>query len=309
MALFAGLGRRAILSMAGNPSVARICRHYGHLLGARRFVAGESLPQALAAIRSLNAAGMLVSLDHLGEDTADEAAARGAAIAYAEVLDAVSAEGVRSNVSLKLTQLGLDLDQDLCLELLRGLLDRARALGNFVRLDMEDSHHVDRTLTVYRAMRRAGYDNVGVVIQAYLYRSPDDLAALDDLEPNVRLVKGAYNEPPEVAFPRKADTDAQLRALVVRQLSRGFYTAVATHDEAIIGFTLREVARTGISADRFEFQMLYGIRPARQRALAAEGHRMRVYVPFGSEWYPYLMRRLAERPANLWFVLRNALRS
>jgi proline dehydrogenase len=302
------VGRRAILTLAKSPAVERWVRRWGPQLGARRFVAGETIADAIAAVAASNRDGIMATLDLVGESVTDRAAATAAADAYVAIFDAIAAAGVDSTASLKLTMMGLDIDRDLAVANVRRVLDAARRHGNFVRIDMEGSAYTQVTLDIYRELRQAGYDNVGIVIQAYLYRSEADLAALDDLRPNVRIVKGAYDEPPSVAFPAKADTDANYRRLVERQLRRGFYTAVATHDVALIDFTRELVRRAGIPHDRFEFQMLYGIRSGLQRALAAAGYRVRVYIPFGSDWYGYLMRRLAERPANLAFVLRNLAR-
>ncbi len=276
-------------------------RRYGPAFGATRFVAGETVAEAMRAVAAANGDGILGTLDHLGESVADRAAADAAADSYVAILDAIAASGVKSNASLKLTMMGLDIDRGLAVANLRRVLDAARRYDNFVRIDMESSAYTGVTLDIYREMRAAGYDNVGVVIQSYLYRSEADLASLDALAPNVRIVKGAYREPPAVAYPLKADTDASYRRLVARQVGRGFHTAVATHDPALIAYA------TGLGADpeAIEFQMLYGIRAGMQRELARAGHRVRVYIPFGTEWYPYLMRRLAERPANLGFVLRN----
>jgi proline dehydrogenase len=299
--LFDQLGRRTILSLARSPGVGRLVRRYGPVFGATRFVAGETIADAVRAVAAANREGILATLDHLGESVDDRRAADAAAESYLAILDAIATSGVRSNVSLKLTMMGLDIDRELAVANLRRVLEAARARGNFVRIDMEGSAYTQLTLDIYREMRRAGYDNVGVVIQAYLYRSLGDLEALDDLRPNVRIVKGAYQEPPSVAYPVKADTDANYRRLVERQVGRGYYTAVATHDPALIAHALS----LGAPRDAFELQMLYGIRTGMQRELARAGHRVRVYIPFGTEWYPYLMRRLAERPANLGFVLRN----
>jgi proline dehydrogenase len=299
--LLEALGRRTILSLARSPSVGRLVRRYGPTFGATRFVAGEGIADAMRAVAAANRDGILATLDHLGESVSDRRAANEAADSYVAILDAIAAAGVRSNASLKLTMMGLDIDRELAVGNLRRVLDAARRHGNFVRIDMESSAYTQVTLDIYREMRQAGYDNVGVVIQAYLYRSMADLEALDPLQPNVRIVKGAYQEPAAVAYPVKADTDANYRRLVERQIGRGFYTAVATHDPALIAFA----QALKPDRDRFELQMLYGIRTGLQRELAAAGHRVRVYIPFGTEWYPYLMRRLAERPANLGFVLRN----
>jgi proline dehydrogenase len=304
-----GWGRRAILRLAGSAWVNRCVRRYGPAFGVRRFVAGETLDDALAAVAALGRLGIPATLDRLGESAGGRDAAAAAADAYVEVLDAVAAAGVESTVSLKLTQMGLDLDPGLCRENLLRVLERARAHGNFVRIDMEDSSRTEATLGLYRRLRAEGWHNVGVVIQAYLYRSLADLESLDALAPNVRLVKGAYDEPRSVAFARRADVDGNFRRLIERQLRRGFPTAVATHDLRIIEFTRETADRLGVPPEGFEFQMLYGIRVGLQRRLRELGHRVRVYVPFGADWYPYLMRRLAERPANVMLVARNLFRA
>ena len=273
----------------------------------RRFVAGEDLADAVEAIRRLNRKGISASFDHLGESITSEAEARKEVDEYLRVLDNIAENALDSNVSIKLTQLGLDVNRELCCANTRSIVEAARAYNNFVRIDMEDSSKTDGTLDVFRRLR-AEFENVGVVIQSYLYRSEQDVEDLVKLGARIRLCKGAYNEPPSVAFPKKEDVDANYIKLMKILLTSGIYHGIATHDEKIITATKRFAAEQGISADRFEFQMLYGIRRDLQEALVREGHRMRVYVPYGSHWYPYFMRRLAERPANLWFVLRNMLR-
>ena len=280
---------------------------------ARRFVAGETLPEAVAAIRRLNQRGLLATFDLLGENVTNADEARAVVADYVQILDTIDREHLHSNVSLKLTQLGLDLDTNLCLENLRKILSHARELGNFVRIDMESSAHTQRTLDVYYRLRDDGFDNVGVVIQSYLYRSADDVRRLVERGARVRLCKGAYNEAPEVAYPRKADVDAQYRALLEMMwspeaLDKGTIAALATHDENIIRWAKDEADRRAVGKDRFEFQMLYGVRRERQVQLANEGYHFRVYVPYGTQWYPYFMRRLAERPANVIFLARNLFR-
>lgn len=277
---------------------------------ARRFVAGEKLEEAITVIRRLNGRGLLATFDRLGENvkTADEAI--GSADDYVRLLDAIEQHRLRSNVSLKLTQLGLDVDEGLCLQNLRRILDQARRYQNFVRIDMEGSAYTQRTLDTYFQLRAEGYDNVGVVIQSYLYRSADDVRRLSECGAKVRICKGAYSEPPDIAYPRKADVDENYRRLVEIMwsegaLAKGAYAALATHDEKLIRWAKDEAARRGIRQDQFEFQMLYGIRRERQVQLANEGYRFRVYVPYGTQWYPYFMRRLGERPANLLFLLKN----
>jgi len=278
---------------------------------ALRFVAGETIDDAIAAIRTLNANGILATVDHLGENVETEADAHRAAQSYVDVLDRIGKEGVRSSASLKLTQFGLDIGDELCRENVAGVLRKAKAVGTRVRIDMESSDYTDRTLAVFRSLRRE-FDNVGIVIQSYLYRSKDDIAALCQEGASVRLCKGAYNEPPDKAFPKKADVDANYVALTRKLLSdearaRG-YAAIATHDPKMIDAAKAYVAEHTVPREQFEFQMLYGIRRDLQQQLAKEGYTMRVYVPYGAEWYPYFMRRLAERPANVWFILRNLFR-
>jgi proline dehydrogenase len=277
-------------------------------LGASRFVAGETLDECIEILRGLTERGFNANTTLLGEDVHEEAEAVAAAEAYLEILARLHVEGLRVNVALKLTHLGLDIGEALALENLRRVVERAADLGNFVRIDMESSAAVDATLRIYRALREAELDNVGTVLQSYLYRTPDDLEALLPLRPNLRLVKGAYLEPTEVAHPRKEDVDAAYVRLVERALRGEGYTAVATHDERMIEHAIAFAEREGIGRDRFEFQMLYGVRPQLQADLVARGFKVLVATPFGPEWFPFFTRRLAERPANLGFVLRNLVR-
>ncbi len=314
--------RDAFLYLSHNRQVRDALMHLPFAeTAARRFVAGEEPEDAICAVRDLNAGGMLASLDHLGENVTSAEQARAAAADYLDILDRIASSGIQSHVSVKLTQLGLDIDHDLALADMRSILDKARQVGTpslrfrtgFVRIDMEGSDYTQRTLDLYRELRALGYDNVGVVIQAYLYRSQKDVADLIELGANVRLCKGAYKEPPEIAFPRKRDVDDHFIALARMLFSpearaRGVYAALATHDVRLIDWAKRHTAEQGIGRDQFEFQMLYGIRRDLQRTLALEGYRMRVYVPYGKEWYPYFMRRLAERPANVFFIARNLLK-
>ena len=277
-------------------------------LGASRFVAGETLDECIEILRGLNERGFHANTTLLGEDIHEEAEAVAAAEAYLEILARLHVEGLRVNVALKLTHLGLDIGEALALANLRRVVERAADLGNFVRIDMEFSAAVDATLRIYRGLREAGLDNVGTALQSYLYRTPDDLEALMPLRPNLRLVKGAYLEPPEVAYPRKEDVDAAYVRLVERSLRGEGYTAIATHDERMIEHAIAFAEREGIGRDRFEFQMLYGVRPQLQAGLLARGFKVLVATPFGPEWFPFFTRRLAERPANLGFVLRNLVR-
>jgi proline dehydrogenase len=273
-----------------------------------RFVAGETLEQALAVARKLNQEGITVTLDHLGESVTSLAEAREARDVYLRTLDTISAGGIQANVSLKLTQFGLDLSYEECLANVDQLVKRAAELGSFVRVDMESSEYVDRTLELVRTLHER-HGAVGVVIQAYLYRSKDDIAKLCAEKIRVRLCKGAYLEPASAAFPQKAEVDRSYVELTRQLLTDGVYPAIATHDEAMIGQTKQFVSSKGIGRECFEFQMLYGIRRDLQQQLVADGYRLRLYVPFGKAWYPYYMRRLAERPANVVFILRNLLRS
>jgi proline dehydrogenase len=274
---------------------------------ATRFVAGETLDQALAVARKLNGEGITVTLDHLGESvsTLEEAAA--ARDVYLRTLDAIHAGGIQGGVSLKLTQFGLDLSYEQCLANVEELARRAAELGSFVRVDMESSDYTDRTLELVHTLH-ARHGAVGVVIQSYLYRSQADIAKLCAAKIGVRLCKGAYLEPAAVAFPRKSDVDKSYLELTRYLLTNGVYPGIATHDEAVIRQTCQFVTERQVPHDSFEFQMLYGIRRDLQRRLVTEGYRLRLYVPFGKAWYPYYMRRLAERPANVFFMLRNLFR-
>jgi proline dehydrogenase len=277
---------------------------------SRRFVAGETLEEAIGVVKKLNQQNLQVTFDHLGESVTQELEARKARDEYLRALDAIAASKVNSQVSVKLTQVGLDLSPDLCLDNLRQIVTRAKAIGTLVTIDMEDSQQTQITLNVFKTLREE-FDNVGAVIQAYLYRSEEDMRALRELGASVRLCKGAYKEPPSVAFPQKKDVDANMIKLAQIFLDaelNGAYLAMATHDEKLINWTKEYTATHKIGRKRFEFQMLYGIRSDLQRQLAAEGYTMRVYVPYGTHWYPYFMRRLAERPANVIFLMSNLFR-
>jgi proline dehydrogenase len=300
--------RSAILAAADSPRLQRFVQRHGFRLGASRFVAGETLDDAVPVLRRLNENGLLTNTTLLGEGVQEEAGARAVVTAYRELLDRIRAEGLRTNVALKLTHLGLVLDEELAYRNVAELVEHAAAVGNFVRIDMEESAHVDATLRIYRRLREAGHDNVGTVLQSYLFRSEDDLAALLPLAPNLRIVKGAYLEPPEIAYPQKRDVDAAYASLVETSLEGEGFTAVATHDEALIERTIAFARERAIPTDRFQFQMLYGVRPRLQLDLVARGHAVLVATPYGPDWYRYLMRRLAERPANLLFFLRSLVR-
>jgi len=273
---------------------------------ARRFVAGETLDDALAAARVLNQAGRSASLDLLGENVSDEAGARTAADGYLAMFDRIAREKLDANVSLKLTQLGLDLSEALCEELVEKIVEHATSQSNFVRIDMEGSAYTQRTVEMTKRVR-AKYTGVGTVMQAYLFRAEQDVNDLLNVGCRMRLCKGAYKEPPDIAFPAKADVDANYVKLMKLILPSGIYHGIATHDPAMIQATKDFVREKNIGRDKFEFQMLYGIRTDLQQQLVREGYRLRIYIPFGTDWFPYFMRRLAERPANLAFFLRNLL--
>jgi proline dehydrogenase len=270
---------------------------------ARRFVAGESLEDAVRAVRSINEAGMHASLDYLGESVSRRTEARAAAEVYVELIDRIAREGLDANVSLKLTQMGQDIDEAFLRENLERVLEAARNADLFVRFDMESSDYTERTLDFFETLWHEGHRNVGVVIQSYLYRSEADVRRLNELGARVRLCKGAYKEPESVAFPHKRDVDANFIRLMKLLLSGGTYPGIATHDEAMIRATTDYARQQGIAPSAFEFQMLYGVRRDLQQKIVEEGWNLRVYVPFGEAWYPYYMRRLAERPANLLFIL------
>jgi proline dehydrogenase len=300
--------RGALFRLSQEPHLRDFATHNGLARKmALRFVAGEELSDAVAAVREINARGMTATLDHLGENVTSRAEAAEATEACCRIMRIVADTGIECNASLKLTQLGLDLGADVALTNLENVVGLAAELDNFVRIDMESSEYVDRTLDIFFQVF-SRYRNVGVVIQANLYRSRQDLERLIDAGARVRLVKGAYLEPASVAFQRKSDVDASFVHLMERLLDAATYPAIATHDPRMIDATRRFARTHDIDRSQFEFQMLYGIRRDLQTRLAAEGYRLRVYVPYGTHWYPYLMRRMAERPANLMFVLGNLAR-
>ena len=305
--------RSVLLWLSQNKVVRSMTTKLGFVRRAvRRFVAGETIDDAINVIRELNAQGIVATLDHLGENVETQDDARRATDDYLKVLDAIGISGVQSHVSVKLTALGLDLGDDLCRANVACILARAKAIGAFVRIDMESIEYTDRTLATYRSLHQE-FDNVGIVIQSYLYRSEADIAALCQEGAKVRLCKGAYKEPPDKAFPKKADVDGSYVRLMKMLLSaearaKGARGAIATHDPKMIEAARQYAEEQMVPRDEFEFQMLHGIRRDLQHDLAADGYAMRVYVPYGTEWYPYFMRRLAERPANLWFVMSNFFR-
>ena len=275
---------------------------------ASRFIAGENIEEAVAVARRLQGQGLLITLDHLGEGvrTFDEAAA--ATQEYVRLMDVIVSSGIERNISLKLTQLGIDVDRATCVDHLRRILEPATRHGFFVRIDMENSPYTERTLEIFETLWAQEYRNVGVALQASLYRTEQDVRRMNELGARVRLVKGAYKEPASLAHQRMADVNAAFVRLARELLDGGTYPAVATHDEAVIEEVSAYADARGIGRDRFEFQMLYGIRRDLQASLLTRGYRMRIYVPFGREWFPYFMRRLGERPANLGFVMRALVR-
>ena len=274
---------------------------------SHRFVAGEELEEALSAARVCNDQGMLVSLDYLGENVATAADAQRARDSYLQVFDRIAAEKLNANVSCKLTQLGLDLSSEFCEGQVLSIVERASHHDNFLRVDMEGSFYTQRTIHVVKKMRSRS-PAIGTVIQAYLYRSEQDIQDLLAYGCRIRLCKGAYKEPPEVAFPKKEEVDANYVKLVRLLLPSGFYHGIATHDPRMIAATIRCAAEMQVTKDDFEFQMLYGVRTDLQRRLVRDGYRVRIYIPYGRDWFPYFMRRLAERPANLAFFARNFFR-
>ena len=276
---------------------------------ASRFVAGETLDDALAAVRTLNAKGISASLDLLGESVTNEREARASATAYLDILDRIQRQQLDANVSVKLTAMGLDISEELCVAVMHDVLGRAQAYNTFVRLDMESSAYTERTLQLfYDRLYPAYKDNVGIVLQSYLYRTWSDVERAVAARCRVRICKGAYKEPAAVAYPDKQEVDQNYVKCMHELMEHGNYPGVATHDPAIIAGARRFADAHHIDRSRFEFQMLYGVRRDLQEQLVREGYRMRVYVPFGTQWYPYLMRRLAERPANVAFITGNVVR-
>lgn len=274
---------------------------------ARRFIAGETVEEAVTCVQDLRHQGLLLTLDYLGESVSSAAAAAAAAADYVKIINAIVASGIERNISLKLTQLGLDVDRATAVDNMRRILEPADANGFFVRIDMENSPYTDATLVIFETLWQQGHRQIGTVIQSYMKRSEADIRRLNALGSRVRLVKGAYKEPKEVAYQKKSEVDAAFVDLMRLLLDEGTYPAIATHDPDMIDATKAHAKSKGYANDRFEFQMLYGIRRDLQAALVKEGYRVRVYVPFGKQWYPYFMRRLGERPANVAFVVKGIL--
>jgi proline dehydrogenase len=302
------LARSFITWLSNQRAITRAIGATGMRLGfARRFIAGESLEDGLRAAAELNANGMQVILNQLGEHVSDRAEAEASFASYQRMLAEISSRGLNATITVKPTQLGLSLAPDLCRDLLRRLTADARARGNFVEVDMEDSPTVEATVAIFEGIRRE-HENIGLAVQAYLFRTEADLRRLQPLRPKIRLVKGAYLEPADVAFPSKRDVDENFVKLMRILFTDGFTPAIGSHDEAMIA-KAKELSRdSGRAPDAWEVQMLHGIRRDLQDELVREGFRMRVYVTFGTEWVPYFMRRLAERPANVWFLVKSLLR-
>ncbi len=299
--------RSALLAVSTNDATRQLVT--GHSLGRRvasRFVAGETLDEAMSAARDLSRSGALVELDYLGEHTADEGQAVLAVGTYLNMLDRIAEANIKAQVSVKPSQMGQEIGDEMCFNDLEQVAKRAKEYGNFVWIDMEGSDYTERTIQLYQRIR-AAYDNVGIALQAYLYRCEADVEAVLSIGGTVRLVKGAYNEPPDVAFPHKSDVDLNFKHLTEMLLSSGRYHAIATHDEKMIAHTIEFAKAKGVDNQMFEFQMLYGIRRDLQTRLLRDGYRVRIYVPYGKQWYPYLMRRMAERPANLLFFITNVI--
>ncbi|PAK42430.1 proline dehydrogenase family protein [Peribacillus simplex] len=295
--------KNLFLFLSKNKAMTQAAKKYGLRFGASRFVAGESLDMACDVIADLNRRGLAVTIDYLGEFIEDEQEAGKMAEECIEAIRMIGTNELDSQLSLKLTSMGLDVSEQVVMNNMRRILDEARTHRVFVTLDMEDFPRCQPTLDVFKTLKTE-YNELGTVIQAYLYRTERDIEELDAYHPNLRLVKGAYKEPREVAFPEKKDVDENFKKIIKKHMQNGNYTAVATHDDKIIDYTRDLVKDQGIPRDSFEFQMLYGIRTEKQLELAKEGYKVRVYVPYGTDWYGYFMRRLAERPANIAFVLK-----
>ena len=304
--MIAGLYRRVLLSVADAPPVSAFVKQQGRKLGVSRFVAGEELPEVLEAARTLREDGLESILDLLGEFVDTEAGAAAMTGEVLTTLEAIRKEPGERYMSVKPTQLGLGVDFELGLHNARRVAEKAREVGAQLCLDMENAPYVDGTLKLFRALASEGHEHVGTVLQSYLYRTMDDLNALLELspKPTLRIVKGAYREGEEVAFQDKAEVDRNFRELLYRGLEAGATVGVATHDESIIRETEAYIRGAGLGAERYEFQFLYGVKPTLQRKLVSRGHKVRIYIPYGEDWYGYFSRRLAERPANLLFVMR-----
>lgn len=301
--------RHFFIAASHSEAMRQFVTHFGPARRmARRFIAGETLDEAITAVRALNARGITATLDHLGENVSSREDAQRAAREYQELLQRITTERVQATISVKLTHVGLDFGEDFCCDTMRAISRTAKSLGNIVEIDIEGSEYTQSTLNVFHCLLDE-YQNLRLALQAYLFRTEKDLKDLIQRGSSVRLCKGAYEEPPTIAWKKKEEVDASFARLMDLMLSEqarqnGFYPALATHDHALILRAEREVARQNISRDKFEFQMLNGVRRDWQQRLAADGYRVRIYVPYGTQWYPYFMRRLAERPANVLLMMR-----
>jgi proline dehydrogenase len=295
--------------LSRSASLKRFASKYGMRPNgfARRFIAGESVEEAIEVARTLQGRGFHLALDYLGESVSTVAKATAAAREYIRLIDVIEAAGIERNISLKLTQLGMAIDRATCVDNLRRILDPASRHQFFVRVDMENSPYTETTIQVFETLWKLEFRNIGLALQSSLFRTEQDVRRMNELGVRVRLVKGAYKEPSSVAFQQKTDVDAAYVRQMRLLLDHGVYPAIATHDPAIIGEARTYATERGITSDKFEFQMLYGVRRDLQNELVAAGYRVRVYVPFGKEWFPYFMRRLGERPANVMFVIRAIL--
>lgn len=304
------ISRSALIWLSRQEGLKEFATRFGFFKKlTTRFVAGDTIDEAVTYIRELNAENCTASFDHLNESVGSEAEAEAEVSEYLNILGKISETGIRSNVSIKLTQFGLGLDPELAYRNARKVVEDARARGNFVRVDMEDSNVTQVTIDIFKRLRSEfELNDVGIVLQSYLRRTYADAKELVKLPARIRICKGAYNEPPEVAFPDKKDVDANYVKVMQLLLASGTYHGIATHDPKMIDATIDFVQREGIGKEKFEFQMLFGIRRDLQRQLARDGYNMRIYVPYGKHWYPYFMRRLAERPANVWFVMKNVFK-
>lgn len=299
--------RNFFLFLSKNKLLTKLAKKYGLKFGAGRFVAGESIQLVTDVIKQLNGQNLDVTIDYLGEFIDNEAEANEMANYCMQAIEVIGNRELKSQLSLKMTSMGLDISEEVVMRNMRRILEKAKEYNVFITIDMEDYSRCEKTLKIFKKLK-SEYDHIGTVIQAYLYRSVKDIADLNELHPNLRLVKGAYKESSQVAYPLKQDVDENFKKIIKMHLLNGNYTAIATHDDAIIEYTKQIVSNFNIPNNQYEFQMLYGIRAERQLELVTEGYRVRVYVPYGTDWYGYFMRRLAERPANVAFVLKGILR-
>ena len=304
------ISRSALIWLSRHQELKNFATRFGFFKKlTTRFVAGEDIDEAVSYIRAINAENCTASFDHLNESVASESEAEAEVTEYLNILSRIDETKIRSNVSIKLTQFGLGLDKELAYRNARRVVEEAHRRGNFVRVDMEDSPVTQVTIDIFKRLRdEFDLNTVGIVLQSYLYRTYEDAQALVKLPARIRICKGAYNEPPEVAYPDKKDVDANYVKVMQLLLSSGVYHGIETHDPKMIDATIAFAQKEGIGKEKFEFQMLFGIRRDLQKQLARDGFNMRIYVPYGKHWYPYFMRRLAERPANVWFVMKNMLK-